>query len=165
MVVVVVTVAVVCCCSVVATATAVAAATAAVEVTRGDRIRITLPVATLGVIGLAGFCTACDGTGFCTGLALWTRNGVATAVATAVATDGLAVVAAVATAAATGGVVGGRAATVVTGGDVIGTVAGVAIIAVVTAPGVLTIGVVGVGALTDGKVPVAATGGISYFCI
>jgi len=116
-----------------------------------------LPV-TLGVIGLVGFCTVCDGTGFCAGLALWTRNGVATAVATAGATDALA--------AATGDVVGGRAATVVTGGDVIGTVAGVATIAeVVTATGVLTIGAVGTGALTEEKVPVAATGGISYFCI
>jgi len=70
-------------------------------------------------------------------------------------------------AAAGDGIVGGRAATVVTGGDVTGTVAGVAAITgVVTAAAgvVLTMGVVGAGVLTGGKAPVAA-GGMSYFCI
>lgn len=142
----------------VATATAVAAAT--VEVTRGERIRMTLPVTTLGVMGLAGlgFCTTCDGTTFCTGLCAvdWTRNGVATVGVT------------VDLAAAAGGVVEGRTATVVTGGDVTGTVVGVATITgavIAAAVGVvLTMGAVGVGALTGGKAPVAA-GGMSYFCI
>lgn len=71
-------------------------------------------------------------------------------------------------AAAMGGLIVGRAATVVTGGDVTGTVAGVATITgAVTATAaaeVLTIGATGVGVLTGGKAP-GAVGGMSYFCI
>jgi len=68
--------------------------------------------------------------------------------------------------AAAGGVLGGRAAIVVTGGDVTGMVAGVVTIAgVVTAEAVVLMGTFGVGTLTGGKVPLAAAGGISYFCI
>ena len=106
----------------------------------GERILIRFP-ATRGVIGLDGFVTACDDTGFCIGLC--TVDCIRTGVC---AKDGLAEVG-----------VDGRAATVVMGGDVTGTVAGV------TAAGVV-VGAVLVCVLTVGNVPVVA-GGMSYFCI
>lgn len=134
---VVVTAGAVCCCCCCSVVVAVA------EATNGERIRMTLLAAILGVIGLVGFCTTCGDTAFCTGLCTvdCTRNGVVgvTADLTEV------------------GVVG-REAIVVTGGDVTGTVAGAATAAVVTA-------VLGVDALTGGKAPLAAVGGMSYFCI
>lgn len=139
---------------------ATAVATAVVEVTRGERIRITLPVATFGLIGLVGFCTAWVGRVFCTGLCTveWILNGDTAVGDTTVGTDDLA--------AAAGGVLGGRAATVVIGGDVTGIVAGdVVITGVVTAGGVVLMGAFGVAALTGGKVLLAAAGGMSYFCI